>query len=71
VHFEALGMQHAMRTRHKAMCGLSGCTRFFHVISSIAPFSKEEKSYKHKMCYEFLYEFCLTHFSFEEELREI
>ena len=28
----ALGIQHATRMRHIAICGLSGCT-FFHIIS--------------------------------------
>jgi hypothetical protein len=30
-----------------------------------------EKSIKHEMCFDFLYNFCLKHFSFLEELREI
>jgi hypothetical protein len=71
VYFIALGIQHATRTRHNAMCGLYGCIRFLHIISKMAPFSKEKKSFtKHKMCYEFLHDYCLKHFSFEE-LREI
>jgi hypothetical protein len=33
VYCVALGIQHVMRTRHKAIRGLFGCTRFFHIIS--------------------------------------
>jgi hypothetical protein len=29
----ALGIRHAMRTRHIAVCGLTGFTLFFHIIS--------------------------------------
>ena len=31
--FAALGIQHATRTRHIFICGPSGCTIFFHIIS--------------------------------------
>jgi hypothetical protein len=31
--FVALGIQHAIRMRHIAICGLSGSTLFFHFIS--------------------------------------
>jgi len=31
--FVALGIQHAMRIRHIVICGLSGSTTFFNIIS--------------------------------------
>jgi len=29
----ALGIQHTMLMRHMNICGVSGCTTFFHIIS--------------------------------------
>ena len=38
--FVALGMLHAMRMRHIVLCGLSGSTVFFHLISLRAQLKK-------------------------------
>ena len=45
------------------ICGLSGCTTFFDIISQKAQLSNE-KLLNIKLCFNFLYNFCLQHFSF-------
>jgi hypothetical protein len=46
--FVALGIQREMHVRHVAICGLSDCSIFFHIISQTARFSTNVIEYK--MC---------------------
>jgi len=58
----ALDIQHAMRMRHIVNCGLNCSTIFVHIITQTARFKK--KITEHKMCFDFLHNFCLKIFSF-------
>jgi len=44
--YVVLRTQHVMHMRHIIICGLSGCTVFFHIIPSTAQLKKTE----HKIC---------------------
>jgi hypothetical protein len=54
-------IQHAMRMRHFVICCLPRSTISSHFSSWTAPFSKKNLI-DHKMCFYFLYNFCLKHF---------
>jgi len=61
--FLGLGIQRAMRIRHIAICGLSGCAIFFHIITQTARFSVKKQVIEYKMCFGFIYKLFPKHFS--------
>jgi len=60
--FVALGIQHATRMRHIIFYDLPGSKICFHIISTNGTIKKCVT--EHKMCFDFLYNFCPKHFSF-------
>jgi len=61
--FVALGNKHEMRMRNIFISGLAGSAIFFHITSLKARISKKRKVTEHNVCFDFLYNFCLNHFS--------
>jgi len=57
----ALDIQHAVRMRDIVVCGLSGYTIFFHIISWKVQFSRKILL---DIKFVFFYNFCLKYFSF-------
>jgi len=54
---------------HSVICGLLGSIILFHIISRTAQFSKNVT--EHDFFFDFLYDFRLQLFSFEEELSDM
>ena len=52
----SLSIQQAMHMHHFGIRGLPHSTLFFHIISYMA----------HKTCFDFIYNYCLKHFSFKK-----
>ena len=68
--FVALGIQHEMRIRRIVIGGLSRSEIFIHIISLKHHFRKK-RFWAQNVCFDFLYNFCPKHFSFQEEMSEI
>jgi len=64
VLFVALGTQHAMCKRHFVIGGLSSYTIYFHINSKKEGFFEKKSYWTQNVCFDFLYNFCLKHFSF-------
>jgi hypothetical protein len=62
--FVALVIQHAMRMRHTVICGSSGSTTFFNIISQTARFSKNKSYRTQNVCFDFLNKVCHKQFPF-------
>ena len=60
--FVALGIQHEIR--RIIICGLSGSTIFVQNYLIKGKFSEGKKVTEHEMYFDFVYSFCLKHFSF-------
>ena len=61
----ALVIQHAMRMRRIILSIVANLALpYFSTLSREGHDLKKKKVTGHKMCFDFLYNFCLTHFSF-------
>jgi hypothetical protein len=63
--YATLGIQHAMHMPHTVICVLPRL-KYFSKLSHKQHYFKKKVT-AHKMCFDFLYNICLKHFSFQEE----
>ena len=69
--FVGLVIKHAKRMRHIIICGLSSlCYIFPHYLIKGTIFEEKKSYWTQSVCFDFLYKFCLKHFSLLEELNE-
>jgi len=61
--FVALGIQYAMRLRHIVICDLPRSAVFPRYLIK-DKFKKKKRKITYRVYFEFLYNFCLKHFSF-------
>jgi len=59
-----------MRMRHTFISGLAGSAIFFRIICLKERFSKK-KFTEHKICFDFIHNFCLKYLSIQDEMYEI
>jgi len=67
----ALGIRHAIRMRHTAICGLSGGTVFLHIISKTARFLKKLKVLNKNVWFWISLQICVKHFLLCEAFSQI
>jgi len=70
--FVALGIQHATRLRHIAICGLFPLYDIFtYFLTNGTIFGKKKVTEPKIFVLIFFYKFCPKYFSFEEEMTEV
>ena len=66
----ALGIQHEERTSH-IVSAAHPVLKYFSTYLTKGTIFEKKKVIEHKMCFDFLYNFRLKHFSLYEEMREM
>jgi hypothetical protein len=66
----ALGIQHAMRMRHIVTVAWPA-VQYFSTLSHKRHDFRKKSYWTQNVCFDYLYNFCVQHFSFWEELSEI